>query len=81
MNGGEQDSDRKDGNNSVDEVYRTAPRPKAARSGAVDPRPGEDDDRGGQKTHVSDPDGMKATDPRAGEARREDNEKLKNVRR
>lgn len=49
----------------VDEFYRTAPRPKAARSGAVDPRPGEDEDRGGQKTHVSDPDGMEATDPRA----------------
>lgn len=48
----------------VDEVYRTAPRPRGARSGDTDPRPGEDPARGGQKTHVPDPGGMKATEPK-----------------
>ena len=43
--------------------YRTAQRPRGARSGDTDPRPGEDPDRGGQKEFVADPDGMKPTEP------------------
>jgi hypothetical protein len=46
------------------EFYRTAPRPKGARSGGVDSRPGEDPDRGGQKSFTRDPDGMKETEPK-----------------
>ena len=56
------------------EFYRTASRPHGARSGGVDPRPGEDPDRGGQKSFTTDPDGMKATDPKT-ETNRIDPEK------
>ncbi len=49
------------------EFYRTPPRSRGARSGGVDPRPGEDPDRGGQKSFTTDPDGMKETEPK-GEA-------------
>lgn len=42
--------------------YHTAPRPRGATSGAVNPRPGEDPTRGGQKTYDDDPGGVKATD-------------------
>ena len=49
------------------EYYRTAQRSRGARSGGVDPRPGEDPDRGGQKSFTSDPDGMKVTEPKANE--------------
>jgi hypothetical protein len=44
------------------ESYRTAPRPKGATSGGVNPRPGEDPTRGGQKTYDDDPGGVEATD-------------------
>lgn len=45
------------------EFYKTAQRPRGVRSGGVDPRPGEDPDRGGQKSFTRDPDGMKQTEP------------------
>ncbi len=48
------------------EVYRTAQRNRGPRSAGVDPRPGEDPDRGGQKSFTTDPDGMKMTEPKAG---------------
>lgn len=46
----------------VEEFYRTPTRPRGPRSGGIDPRPGEDPDRGGQKTYVPDPGGMTPTD-------------------
>jgi hypothetical protein len=39
--------------------FHTPQRKRGARSGATDPRPGEDPDRGGQKTYLGDPGGMK----------------------
>jgi len=43
----------------VPEYYRTPQRKRGARSVGVEPRPGEDPDRGGQKSYTDDPDGMK----------------------
>ena len=43
------------------ESYRTPKRKRGARSAATDPRPGEMPARGGQKTYVGDPGGMKPT--------------------
>jgi hypothetical protein len=40
--------------------YRTAPRPEGARAAGVDPRPGEDRARDGQKTYQDAPSGVKA---------------------
>lgn len=45
------------------EFYRTPDRRHGARAAGVDPRPGEDIDRGGQKTSTADPGGMKSTEP------------------
>jgi hypothetical protein len=43
--------------------YHTPPRKRGARAAGVDPRPGEDKDRGGHKTPLTDPDGMKPSEP------------------
>lgn len=47
------------------EFYRTPGRRHSARAAGVDPRPGEDPARGGQKSSTADPGGMKSTEPTA----------------
>lgn len=44
------------------ETYRTPQRPRGARAAGADPRPGEGLQRGGQKSHLPDPDGMQPTE-------------------
>lgn len=45
----------------VSPVLKTPPRKAGPRAAGIDPRKGEDVNRGGQKSYQGDPDGMKPT--------------------
>lgn len=53
----------------VSPVLKTPPRKAGPRAVGIDPRKGEDVNRGGQKSYQSDPGGMKPTQPVKGEKR------------
>lgn len=49
--------------NQVPPVLKTPPRKNGARAAQINPRKGEDVNRGGQKSYQGGPGGMKPTEP------------------